>query len=1213
MNQYVTTVQKAVNALFSNNTLPLNITDYNIDQTAYLVERISNDRYSKDKMMLLNQVKFAKRLSRARNLLKGGAFELSDKNRWKTNNYANILSGSLLSKGQSLNILSASPTVSSQIIPTHVYQRIDESKLKPYTRYLVRGFVEKSRDLELFVLRYNKEVYKRINVPKNEDYHITSHLNEEENPWHNKYIQNTPVQNSISMRKNSHEFTCHIDIGELDIKKGPGITIGFQISTTDGMATLDNIEVIEAHPLTGDDLTRIQRRERKWKQKWLENQIQIEKAAQTAKEAIKNLFTCPQQNQLTWMTTLNDIIQAEKLIQEIPYWYSRLLGEDFPILPEEAYDTLQQLSTAVETAKLLYAQRNVVNNGDFQAGFSNWNTTDGAEIKQIQDSSSVLVITDWAANISQDMRVVEKGGYLLRVTAKKEDAGEGYITISDCSVVMEKLTFTTGDSVESLAHSDIYSRIHKRYAKKQITNHLSERYEIESNPHLINRAEQNASLPSSYVTKTIEVFPETNRVRVEIGETGGTFIVESVELIRMEQMNETNNPAVDIQTVMNDTPATQFDPVSFTESTVSPRNTQYAYSHDSNIGYENPNWMADISGDTLFSDLSIPGTHNTMAFYGGDITQCQTMSLNTQLHVGIRYLDIRCRHIENIFAIHHGIVYQNATFTDVCIAVRDFLRNNPSETVFMRIKEEHTAENNTRSFGETFADYKSQYSDLFWNWTGDNPRLSEIRGKVVVLQNFFGDKFGIDYNTLNKQDQYHLNTNWDLYDKWLFVKEHLYAADDSYKNGRKQAYLNYLSGSGGSFPYFVASGHSSPGTNASNLSTGLTTPAFESWYPDFPRGSCFIGICTIYFEGTNILTSEWIQKSDFKYVGIIAADFPGRTLISNIISLNNLLSLEIKNGGTYQIVSALNNSSVVDMNPGDQNIHLWNNNGTANQLWKFVYNSNELAYQIKSLSNENLVLTWAYNSSNPDNVIAASNQNRSEQYWIPERTGAYHYFKNLSNRSGALDVSGSETKNGTNILYWSYKKATNQKFKLTEVNVSGGQAEGVYLYADANYVGQSVGLTNSVADLSEVGMNDIASSIKFIGPYQATLYEHADFKGAVFTPTTNIANLKDVGMNDTISSIKITKTSGGRAAGIYLYSDANYVGRSIWLTSNVANLKDVGMNDTISSVEIVGAYGVTLYGDANYTGKAYALTSNVANLKDVGMNDIVSSIKIFSV
>jgi hypothetical protein len=61
-----------------------------------------------------------------------------------------------------------------------------------------------------------------------------------------------------------------------------------------------------------------------------------------------------------------------------------------------------------------------------------------------------------------------------------------------------------------------------------------------------------------------------------------------------------------------------------------------AYSHDSNPGYSNPDWLSRVKGCLPLSALSLPGTHDTMSFHGGDAVQTQTMTLATQLDSGIR-------------------------------------------------------------------------------------------------------------------------------------------------------------------------------------------------------------------------------------------------------------------------------------------------------------------------------------------------------------------------------------------------------------------------------------------------------------------------------------------------------------------------------------------------------------------------------------------------
>lgn len=62
------------------------------------------------------------------------------------------------------------------------------------------------------------------------------------------------------------------------------------------------------------------------------------------------------------------------------------------------------------------------------------------------------------------------------------------------------------------------------------------------------------------------------------------------------------------------------------------------------------------------------------------------------------------------------------------------------------------------------------------------------------------------------------------------------------------------------------------------------------------RVNCVGVYCTIAFEGTNILTYEFVASpstanglslSSFAYVGIVVADFPGQGLIDILIGLNS--------------------------------------------------------------------------------------------------------------------------------------------------------------------------------------------------------------------------------------------------------------------------------------------------------------------------------------
>jgi 1-phosphatidylinositol phosphodiesterase len=311
-----------------------------------------------------------------------------------------------------------------------------------------------------------------------------------------------------------------------------------------------------------------------------------------------------------------------------------------------------------------------------------------------------------------------------------------------------------------------------------------------------------------------------------------------------------------------------------------------AYFRNSDDGFKN-----NPDGVKL-SQLAIPGTHDSGADGGRDNDMLYTQCLNfdEQLRYGIRFFDIRVRHFGNSFAIHHGAFFLNKHFDQFLNSVQKFLDRNPSETILFRLKHEHTEEKNTRNMLQTLDAYLKG-RNRFLQTKKRDITLKKARGKFIIMSdNGWFDSRGMSYGSSNIQDAYSLDNNWDLYSKWEKVRDQLHRAKDGDSN---TFYINYLSGSGGSFPYFVASGHTDPSTSASRLSTGRTTPGWKDSYPDFPRTTCFIGICTISFEGTNILARDRIKNFNEgkqpRTVGIIVADFPGDDLIQEIIRNNWIL------------------------------------------------------------------------------------------------------------------------------------------------------------------------------------------------------------------------------------------------------------------------------------------------------------------------------------
>jgi 1-phosphatidylinositol phosphodiesterase len=147
--------------------------------------------------------------------------------------------------------------------------------------------------------------------------------------------------------------------------------------------------------------------------------------------------------------------------------------------------------------------------------------------------------------------------------------------------------------------------------------------------------------------------------------------------------------------------------------------------------------MSSAAGDLPLTRFSIPGTHDSGALYEplSGTTKCQNLTLSEQLNAGVRFLDIRCRHVNNAFLIQHGLVYQKMNFDDVLNAAIGFLTNNPKETVIMSVKEEYDPKGNTRSFEATFDSYVAKSPEK-WLLSSSIPTLEQARGKIVLFRRF---------------------------------------------------------------------------------------------------------------------------------------------------------------------------------------------------------------------------------------------------------------------------------------------------------------------------------------------------------------------------------------------------------------------------------------------------------------------------------------------
>jgi 1-phosphatidylinositol phosphodiesterase len=468
-----------------------------------------------------------------------------------------------------------------------------------------------------------------------------------------------------------------------------------------------------------------------------------------------------------------------------------------------------------------------------------------------------------------------------------------------------------------------------------------------------------------------------------------------------------------------------------------------AYTYDSPISQNKAQWMKYVPDTIRLNELAIPGTHDTMTynksgFISDDWVKTQTKSLTTQLNAGVRMLDIRARHYKNGFPIHHGSVYLNVNFDSVLYDVTTFLRNNPSETVVIRLMQEHTGTGNTRTYADTFRSYMNQYYpnttttyfNYMWRPRGQtNPYLSSMRGKIVfmlhrgadVYSNFSESdiaSYGLEYNNptlMSIQDNYNLLAPSELYDKkWVPIKDQLYAS--SVGKGTK-IFINYLSGSAPfsldpAYIWFVSSGHTIPSDTGPrrNTNLGWVTSSNTTW-PDFPRQNCSSGYCEIFYEGTNTLTKNRLNSGRVTFPGIVLADFPGDSLIESILKFNAVRSMTL---------SSHFNGKCLDQNLADGNVQVWVCNGGQNQRWQYSPASGE----IRSVATPGKCLDAA---SRDGNAYMGSCHGGANQKWDLMPNGS------IKDRlyGQCLDLYAYQQHDGANVqMYTCNTNAANQKWAV---------------------------------------------------------------------------------------------------------------------------------------------------------------------------------------
>lgn len=144
-------------------------------------------------------------------------------------------------------------------------------------------------------------------------------------------------------------------------------------------------------------------------------------------------------------------------------------------------------------------------------------------------------------------------------------------------------------------------------------------------------------------------------------------------------------------------------------------------------------WMRTLPDSTPVCKLSIPGTHDSGACYGGLSLQTQGTDIPAQLRQGIRAFDIRLQEKDGKLGVYHSTAFQRLYWeTDVLPAFLRFLQKYPSEMLVVSLKREGgRAEAYASLLSASLTDpvYRTYWVDSF----RPGLTLGDCRGKILFL------------------------------------------------------------------------------------------------------------------------------------------------------------------------------------------------------------------------------------------------------------------------------------------------------------------------------------------------------------------------------------------------------------------------------------------------------------------------------------------------
>lgn len=211
------------------------------------------------------------------------------------------------------------------------------------------------------------------------------------------------------------------------------------------------------------------------------------------------------------------------------------------------------------------------------------------------------------------------------------------------------------------------------------------------------------------------------------------------------------------------------------------------------LDYSLSTWMKDIPDDTLLSNITVPGTHDSCAESNIPFVRTQYLSITKQMEAGLRFLDLRLRvHDDGDLYCYHGGIPINLPmylkFDKVMGDVFSFMEKQgaPTETVLVSINNDDISGKLPPAVFynaiQEHIDKTPRYADGQERWVTERTTvtLGQARGKAVLLRRFHPDpvlepsaRIGIDLSGwLNNNPDFTLETPdgvvVTLQDKWQY-------------------------------------------------------------------------------------------------------------------------------------------------------------------------------------------------------------------------------------------------------------------------------------------------------------------------------------------------------------------------------------------------------------------------------------------------------------